>query len=194
MASEVQICSDALGQLGESPIMSMDDDTKAARLCKRFYYDLRDAVLRAYPWKCAIAYQALSILTGASAITGSKYTYTYQLPVNPFCLRPLIINEADEDFSIAWERVGNKIITNESTVTLKYIKRIVDPGEYDALLIDAIIARLAQVLAYPITGDKKMGEAAWQLYREKISEARSIDSMEGSTVELTQDDLLSVRY
>ena len=190
MASEVQICSDALGQLGESPIMSLDDNTKAARLCKRFYYDLRDATLRAYPWRCAIAFQELGLLAGSSAISNSGYAYTYQLPVDPFCLRPLLING---DVSALWERVGNKIITDEPSITLKYIKRIIDPGEYDALLMDAIIARLAQVLAYPVTGDKKMGIVAWELYKEKLAEARSIDSVEGSTVELVQDDLLSVR-
>jgi hypothetical protein len=190
MASEVQLCSDALGQLGESPIMSLDDQTKAARLCKRFYFDLRDAVLRAYPWRCAIAFQELNQLAGSSAISNSGYAYTYQLPVDPFCLRALSLNG---DPTIKWERVGNKIVTDEPSVTLKFIKRIVDPGEYDSLLMDSIIARLAQVLAYPITGDKKMGLAAWELYREKISEARSIDSMEGSTQETITDDLLSVR-
>jgi len=190
MASEVQICSDALGQLGESPIMSLDDQTKAARLCKRFYFDIRDAVLRAYPWRCAIAFQELSPLAGSSVISNSGYAYTYQLPVDPFCLRALLVNG---DPAIKWERVGNKIITDEPSVTLKFIKRIEDPGEYDALLMNALIARLAQVLAYPITGDKQMGITAWQLYETKLSEARSIDSMEGSTQEITSDDLLSVR-
>lgn len=190
MASEVQICSDALGQLGESPIMSLDDQTKAARLCKRFYPDLRDAVLRAYPWRCAIAFQTLNPLAGSSIISGSGYAYTYQLPTDPFCLRALLLNG---DPSIKWERVGNKIITDEPSITLKFIKRITDPGEYDALLMDALIARLAQILAYPITGDKKMGITAWELYMSKISEARFIDSVEGSTQEVISDDLLSVR-
>lgn len=190
MASEVQICSDALGQLGESPIMSLDDNSKAARLCKRFYSDIRDAVLRAYPWRCAIAFQELGLLAGSSAISNSGYAYTYQLPVDPFCLRALLING---DTSIKWERVGNKIVTDEPSVTLKFIKRIIDPGEYDALLMDALIARLAQILSYPITGNPKMGIAAWELYKEKLGEARSIDSMEGSTTEMTSDDLLIVR-
>jgi hypothetical protein len=59
--------------------------------------------------------------------------------------------------------------------------------------MDALIARLAQVLAYPVTGNKELGKTAWTLYDLKLSEARSVDSMEGSTQETISDDLLSVR-
>jgi hypothetical protein len=138
----------------------------------------------------SIEYQDLAILAGSSAISGSKYAYTYQLPVDPFCIRPLLINE---DVSIQWERIGLKLLTDEGSVNLKYIKRIIDPGEFDALLYQAIVALLTQVLAYPLTGDKQMGIVAWNLYKEKLSDARSIDSMEGSTQELISDDLVSVR-
>lgn len=192
MPSEVQLCSDALGQLGESPIMSLDppDDSKRARLCARFYPDVRDAVLRAYPWRCAIEYQSLNRLSGSSAISGNQYAYTYQLPTDPFCLRALSIND---DVSVKWERIGFKLLTDEESVTLRYIKRIVDPGEFDTLLFQAIVSALVQVLAYPVTGDKEMGITAWNLYEKKLAEARSIDSVEGSVEQITSDDLLSVR-
>ena len=69
MASEVDLCNNALGQLGEDSITSLDDNSKKARLCKRFYPDARDTVLRAYPWRCAIEFQTLNQLSGDDAIT-----------------------------------------------------------------------------------------------------------------------------
>jgi hypothetical protein len=190
MSSEVEICSDALLLLGEEPITSFDDASKKARLCKRFYPVIRDSVLRAYPWRCAIKYQSLNILTGDSAITESDYAYTYQLPASPYCLRALLINN---DKTVQWEVIGRKLVTDEESVTLKYIARITDPGDFDALLVMAIAIQLAQAIAYPITGNPQFTKIMEDLYQLRMLEARSIDSMEGSVEEMSSDDLLEVR-
>jgi hypothetical protein len=190
MASEIDICNNALLQLGENVIISFDDDSNRARLCKRFYQDMRDSVLRAYPWKCAVAFQGLSLLAGSDMITGSGFSYTYQLPVSPYCLRALLLNN---DKTVEWQVVGRKLVTDESSVTLKFIARIVDPGLFDALLSEAIACRLSQIIAYPITANTALAKAMWEIYQAKLSEARSIDGMEGFYEELTSDDLLTVR-
>lgn len=190
MSSEVEICSDSLLLLGEEPITSFDDAAKKARLCKRFYPVIRDAVLRAYPWRCAIKYQALNILTGDSAIPESQYAYTYQLPTNPYCLRALLLNN---DKTVQWEVIGRKLVTDEASVTLKYISRVTDPGDFDSLLLMAISIQLAQAIAYPITGNPTFTKVMEELYQMRMLEARSIDSMEGSVEEISSDDLLEVR-
>ena len=190
MSSEVEICNGSLLQLGEDPITSMDDATKKARLCKRFYPSVRDAVLRAYPWRCAIAFQDLGPLAGIDVVTGSKYSYTFQLPVNPWCLRVLLLND---DKSLGWEVVGRKLLCDESTANIRYIYRVVDPGNFDALLEDAITCRLAGLIAYPVTGNPNMSMNLYKLYLEKLVEARSIDSMEGSNEDYESVDLLEVR-
>jgi hypothetical protein len=190
MPSEVEICSDALLLLGEEPITSFDDATNKARLCKRFYPMIRDAVLRAYPWRCAITYQALGQLTGDDVIDESNYSYTYQLPVEPYCLRALLLNN---DKTILWEVIGRKLVTDEASVTLRYISRITDPNLFDALLMFVIAIQLAQQIAYPITGNPASVKAMEDLYQFKIMEARSIDSMEGSIDEYESSDLLDVR-
>jgi len=190
MASEVDICNSALLQLGEDTILSLDDDSKKARLCKRFYPDVRDAVLRAYPWRCAIQFQSLGLLAGSDVITGTDFAYTFQLPVSPYCLRALLVNA---DRTVAWEVVGRKLLCDESSVNLKFIARLTDPGLFDSLLIDSIACRLAQMIAYPVTGNATLPKTMWDLYQQKLSEARSIDSMEGYVDEWQSDDLLDVR-
>jgi hypothetical protein len=190
MPSEVEICSDALLLLGEEPILSFDDLTKKARLCSRFYPQVRDAVLRAYPWRCAIVLGVLNQLAGSDVLVGTGYSYTYQLPVDPYCLRALLLND---DKAIPWEVIGRKLVTDESVVTLKYIAKITDPGLFDSLLIDVIATRLAQQIAYPVTGNPAMTKALIDIYQMKLMEARSIDSMEGSIEDYESSGLLDVR-
>ena len=55
MTSIVEIGNIALVNLGEDTITSLSDDVKAARLINRRYAPIRDAVLRAHPWNCAMA-------------------------------------------------------------------------------------------------------------------------------------------
>jgi hypothetical protein len=192
MSSEVEICNNSLLQLGEDPITSLDDATRKANLCKAFYPKVRDATLRAYPWRCAIAFQDLGLMAGVDAIptTATPFSYTYQLPVNPWCLRALLVNA---DRTLAWEVVGRKLLCDESTVNLRYIYRVTDPGRYDPLLEDAISCRLASMLAYPITASPTMSKTLYELYLTKLVEARSIDSMEGSNEDYESVDLLEVR-
>lgn len=192
MSSEVEICNNSLLQLGEDAITSLDDATRKANICKAFYPKARDAVLRAYPWRCAIAFQDLGLLAGVDAIptTATPFTYTYQLPVNPWCLRALLINA---DRTLAWEVVGRKLLCDESFVSLRYICRVTDPGNFDALLDDAIVCRLASMIAYPVTGNTSLSMTLYKLYLEKLVEARSIDSMEGSNEDYESVDLLDVR-
>ena len=192
MSSEVEISNSALLQLGEDPITSMDDATKKASLCKLFYPTVRDAVLRAYPWRCAITFQSLGLLAGVDAISteATPFAYTFQLPVNPWCLRALLINA---DKTLAWEVIGRKLLSDESSVNLRYIYRVTDPGNFDPLLIDSIACRLASMLAYPITANPTMSKTMYALYMDKLVEARSIDSMEGSNEDYESVDLLEVR-
>ena len=49
MASVVDICNSALNQIGASNIISLTEDSKAARLCNQRYTFVRDSVFRAHP-------------------------------------------------------------------------------------------------------------------------------------------------
>ena len=54
MASEVSICNQAISWLGGKSIISLDDGTTEANLCKANYDHLRDVVLEAKAWTFAI--------------------------------------------------------------------------------------------------------------------------------------------
>ena len=186
MPSETAIASNALTKLGAQPITDIDDPlSQRAVLCKSYYPNVRDAVLRAYPWNCAIVRMALA-LSGTAPVYG--YSYKFQLPVVPYCLRVL---EVEDDIEHKIE--GRFLLADESSVNIKFIQRVEDTGLFDALLQEAIECRLAAELAYPVTGSPTLIQAMWNLYAEKLREARTIDAMEITQDYYSSDALIEVR-
>jgi len=185
MPSEVDISSTALTKLGAAPITSFDDGTDRSNLCRDYYPNVRDAVLRAYPWNCAVQRMALA-LDASAPLYG--YSYKFALPVIPYCLRVL---ETEDD--VEYKIEGRYLLCDDSAVNIKFIARITDPGLFDSLLVEAIQARLAAELAYPITGSPTLGQAMWQLYAEKLREARGVDGMEGVADYWESNALIEVR-
>jgi hypothetical protein len=185
MASIVSICSNALTKLGAQPITSFDDNTARSKLCEEYYPISRDAVLRAYPWNCAIKRGAL-----AREVVGPTYEYTYRfaLPVEPYCLR-VLETEDDVDYRIE----GRYLLTDEDAINIKYISRLTDPGLFDSLLVEAIECRLAAELAYPITRSPSLIQSMWALYGEKLKEARGVDGQEGTPKYWESNALIEVR-
>jgi hypothetical protein len=185
MPSEVSISSNALTKLGDEPITAFDDGTDRSDLCRDYYPNVRDAVLRAYPWSCATIQGELA-LSGDSPLFG--YAYKFQLPVAPYCLRVLRV-EDDVDYRIK----GRFLYSDESSINIEYIARITDAGLFDSLLVEAIECRLAAELAYPITANPALVNTMWGLYEAKLREARTIDGMESPEDNWESNALVEVR-
>lgn len=192
--SIVSICNTALDLLGSDTITSLADDSKPARFCARNYERVRDAVLRAYPWNCALARASLA---GLAETPAWGYANQFQLPEGPepaFCLRLLSIN-GESDFGLTYKIEGRKILSDEAApLEILYIARIEDPALFDALLIDAIAARLALDAAYPLAGSVSLAQAMSSAYGEKLAEARQVDAQEGSPDAFITGDWLESRF
>ena len=61
--SYVSIANLALISLGADTIMSLDEDSKPARLINNIYEFIRDEVLRSHPWNFAIRWASLAQLS-----------------------------------------------------------------------------------------------------------------------------------
>lgn len=191
--SEAQIASNALQLLGLKPIINFDDGSKSTNLMKAMYALTRDAVLRAYPWKCATEYLSLPADATAPAF---RWDHAYTLPTDPnqYVLRVLRL-EKEQERGHKWTVKGRRIYTNANApLECEVIIRITDVGQFDALLEDAITFRLAAAGAMPLTESQKKLEGLLIAYKEKIGEARTVDGQESWPEEALMDDLLNVRY
>lgn len=184
MSSVTDICNQALSKVGDELISCLTDSSKQARYCRMLYQPTRDAVLRAHPWNFAIERAELAQL---SAVPAYEYTYQYKLPTD--CLRVLQMEDVDMVFKIE----GGKLLADEGTAKIKYIKRVTDSALFDSLFIAALSARLAAEMAVPLADSKTLAETMWELYLNKIGEARGIDAQEGTPDDVPADTWLNSR-
>ncbi|QJB56172.1 hypothetical protein [Pseudodesulfovibrio sp. zrk46] len=187
--SVIEICNNALLDLGEDVIISLGDDSKAAGLCNHRWPTVRDAVLRAHPWNCAMAQAELAAGTAAPLW---KWEYKYNLPTD--FLRIVHLVGQDGSAIRDWEIQGGIILCNEAApIFISYVRRETDPNRYDALLDEALAARLAATLAYPLSGSTSLAQAHWDIYQKKLAEARGVDAREGVPESVTPTSWLGAR-
>jgi hypothetical protein len=173
MASEVDIINSAMNMIGASNIIARDEDSKAARVSNQRYDSIRDAVLRAHPWNCAVTRRSLAPDSETPAF---DWDYQFTLPADPYCLRVLRLDFLDIEFRVE----GRKIVSNESSINLIYIARVTDPNEYDTLLQESIAARLAADVSFTLSQSTSLTQNMFNLYESKLKEARFVDATEGT--------------
>ena len=174
MASTVDICNGALNQLGATTILSLTEDSKNARLCNSRFTQVRDGVFRSHPWNCLQKRIELAQDTTAPA-WGFKYAYT--LPAD--CLRLLRILDFDSNYKVE----GRKILSNTETMKILYISRVTDPNEYDELLRETLSSSLAADIAFAVTSNNTTATNMYNLFQDKLKDARFVDSTEGQNVD-----------
>lgn len=180
MTSNVDICNSALNMIGASNIISLTEDSKAARICNQRYEFVRDAVFRAHPWNALIRRVELSADEDTPAFEFEKF---HTLPSNPYCLRVLRPEDPDTVFRVE----GRKIASSTTPFKMIYVARITDPNEYDMLLIESIAARLAADISYALVNSATLSQTMLGVYEAKLSEARFVDATEG-----TPDNVINI--
>nr|BAR32321.1 tail tubular protein A [uncultured Mediterranean phage uvMED] len=173
MASVVDICNGALNQLGASTILTLTEDSKNARLCNARFTQVRDSIFRSHPWNCL---QKRVELAADSDTPAWGFTSQFTIPAD--CLRVLTILDFDSDYKIE----GRKILTDNSSMKILYISRVTDPNEYDELLRETLSAALAADIAYAVTSSNPVAKNMYDLFQEKLKDARFVDSTEGQNM------------
>ena len=193
MVSVVDICNGSLNQLGATTILSLTEDSKNARLCNQRYTQVRDSIFRSHPWNCLQKRVQLAADTTAPAW---GFSYAYTLPAD--CLRLLRILDYDSNYKVE----GRKILSNTSSMKILYIGRITDPNEYDESLRETLSAALGADIAYGVTSSNPVTQNMYQLFQDKLRDARFVDATEGQntspdlgmTDEIESSTFINSRY
>ena len=172
MASDVDICNSALNMICASNIVSLTEDSRAARVCNQRFEFVRDAVSRAHPWNCLMRRASISAESEAPAF---EFEHQHLMPNDPYCLRVIRAEDLDTIFRVE----GRKILSDTTPFKFIYVARITDPNEYDQLLIESIAARLAADISYALVNSATLTQSLFALYENKVSEARFVDATEG---------------
>jgi hypothetical protein len=194
MTARVDIVNLALTWMGANQITSLDDDAPEARVMKVNYEICKDATLEEASWSFAIkrwipAQDATPPVAGAAI--------RYKIPSD--IIRVLRVGRpSDELYGGGWANLTDNrtidraqsvdfrvesgyIITNESSITCKGIRRVSDEGSFSNLFSHAFAAHLAMITAYSITESDGTFNAMSALYQLKIQEAKSRDGLQGTS-------------
>lgn len=182
--SVVKIVNNALVKIGASAIVSLTENSEAARTANLIYEQIRDATLRDHVWNFATRRVQLAQNSDAPAF---EYAYSFALPSD--CLRVLQMESKAMEYVIE----GRNLLTDEGTAKIKYIARITDPNEFDVMFVEAMSARLAAELSITLTDSNSLYQNMMEVYRMKIVDARTIDGQESGEPNLVADTWLDSR-
>ncbi len=178
MASETSICNQALSWLGASLILSIDDGTTNADLCKVNYDELRDTVLNEAFWTFATKRYKWTPTTDIPAFGYSK---SFLIPSEVITIIEVRDDSvfANGTSNLDWRREADRVVANVDVIFAKCIYQVTDVSKFSPLFVQALATRLAAELAPRITESNTKTNLMWQMYDQKIEIAMATDGMQG---------------
>ena len=182
--SVVQIVNNALVKIGANAILTLTEDSEAARAANLIYEQVRDACIRDHVWNFAVNRVELAQNSVAPAF---GFAYQYNVPSD--CLRVLQMENVDMFYKI--ER--GKLLTDEGTAKILYLARVEDVNLFDAMFVEALSARLAAELSVTLSESNTLYSNMMEMYQRKVADARSMDAQESGYLEVVADTWLDSR-
>ena len=158
MESSTSICNMALARLGAQRITDYGDNSdtkKEAIYCRLFYTQTAKALMRSHLWRFARHRVQLSQDTETPAF---EYDYAYTLP-NDFLRHVLLWDGSDLPGGrvyTSYDIEGDRVLIDESTVYLKYLRWIPSEADWDPLFIEVMVLQLAKKLCMPLSQDAEI--------------------------------------
>jgi hypothetical protein len=184
MASSIDIASNALVLIGDSPITSFDDSGAGAQTAKNLYPETYEALLGDHPWTFALKEQSLSKLT-QTPDDETGYSNAFQVPVD--CVRIWkIMNHSDYDI------VGDLIYSNEDELICRYIYKV-DESKLPSYFVKALEYKLAAEFAVAVTEDINKADFYERKHLSQLGKARTINSQGHPQVSIVDNPFIDVR-
>lgn len=170
--SDVTICSNALLMLGDKTVASFSEEAARVTLASNLYPLALLSVLRGHPWNCCA--KRIVLAPDASAPAFGPYAYQSQVPGD--FVRVITIGEdgCEDDYRLE----GRKLLHDLTECKLRYVSKVTDPNQWDALLVDVMVHAMAARMAYAITGSTSLATEMQNAYRMILREAKAIDGQE----------------
>lgn len=189
MSTLVEITNRSIEDLGHDPIVGFDDGTETSDLAKQYHLLALDYILR------RIRPHFAKIRAKPSAATGTplfEWAFHFDYPNDPHLVKLLGVFEGDRKLlSVEYTTEGRKILCDITPINVKYIGRIVDPNKYDPGFEEAYQAKLAAMLAIPLTGNRDLRKDMEALARDFIQVAIAEGEEEEGIEETTYDGIVS---
>ena len=174
MTNKINICNQALANLGKAAIAALDNSSESARQCARFYDRALATALRDYPWQFARKQESLALLT--KTVDGWDYLYAY--PASCVKVRRIYTAEnydlfGGEGYDLFNVDGAQTIACNVAQAKAEFTGLVTDPALFDSQFEACLVFALAGDIAMPLTGDLKRRQAMLQLYAQALPSAQA---------------------
>ena len=176
MDTKLEICNFSLLLSGAQPLQQLtpENDTRVLG-CNTLFDIVLRSESRKHPWNCLMHRKKIA---KDETNPDFGFAYRYPLPSNPYCLRPVKIND---DLSAVWKVEGRFLLTDETECEMEYIKWVTNLAELDPIFVEAFGIKLAVYFGKKVTGaDESVIVDLWKMYKDVIAEARLADWKESS--------------
>ena len=181
--SSTKICNQALGKIGAKRINDLDDttDTKQEAIqCRLHYEPTRDALEESYEWTFNSDRKTLAADTETP---DGEWDFQFILPTDYLAMRSIYENRISAINYRSYAIEGDRLLTNESTMQIRYTKKVTDPTKFDPLFIKLFVALLANELIVPLAGgDRHLAGKIEREIDELESTVRAFHGQQTNTI------------
>jgi hypothetical protein len=169
----------ALGELGVSEIQAIGEDSPQGKKCELYYDRVVKEVLRTHEWSFATVNQSLA---NHSDDPPADWVYRFDFP--PDCERVIKVyvdGSSRSDVPIEYElqllndKSGVTMLSDTEDLCLRYVTSEIPSAMWDSMFLDAVVWRLAEKLAVPLTRKGDLRSNAMQMYRVSLGTAIATD-------------------
>lgn len=155
--NETRICNMALGRIGATRINDYTDTSESsteAIQCRLHYAQTRNALLRSHSWRFA---RARAELSEDSTAPDFEWDNQFILPTDFFRFRSIYEEDGTTSKSRRHAIEGQRLLTNLSEVSLRYIRKVTNPTKFDPLFVEVLVLRLALKMVPGVAGTETKG-------------------------------------
>jgi len=194
---EVDICNLALAHLGDTArLVTLDDDTRQAELCRQYYDLARDGLLEMHRWEWATRRITLETTTKEDTVT--QWDYAYLLPDDWLDTISILPPNAPDDYwegttrqpvpyAIELDSQGDRVLlSNEANASMRYTTRVVDTTKFSASFVKALSWYLASMLAGPLIKGEE-GSRQAQIAENRMRAALGVASKHDAKTKRKQE-------
>lgn len=196
-SSDAEIANIALKRLGVDLIVNLTDGSPQASVINAVYANTRDRLLRELPWNFAQFRKSLA--SDPTKTPAFGYAYAYPLPTKPFCVKvtevypPDAIYDIENTMDSGGNVTGRCLLTDESTISIRFTGQITDPTQFDPSFVEALAADIAAQVAYALTESETKAHSMAVWAKAALEHAQTVNGQEGSQGTADVNVLVDVR-
>lgn len=186
---KLDLINKALILLGDTPIVSLEEDDGAGAMAARELYEdaVRDCFVDNYKFRFSVKQFKLNQLQDPPIdANDGGYSYAYSLPSD--FLTVVKLNTSQH-----FEIYGNELRCDGDNLILDYVSRV-DEAMWPPYFVTMVTYRLASLFAMPVT-DSESSAGKWnEMYEVRKRSARATDSKSTPNRPFSTSPFLMARY